>query len=211
MKSEILVFSILMLLFLFFFNLIFENYPAEFVYNIYREFSYPLFYFRKTVNEFFDSKNYVYNITLFGDSLTTHDIISEDAEGFYLYKVETRGLVFTIDGSFVGFVRETGKYAYFKKWWYDSFRVTVVAEEKLEIEAFYNRGNLIIEDNIKVNNANVYLSKFLPYGRLLAANEIRIGRVVSGKFYPDIPEIGIKTKLVVVEDYLKGGNSNGGL
>ncbi|MDK2885634.1 MAG: hypothetical protein PWP54_192 [Thermosipho sp. (in: thermotogales)] len=201
-KIEILLFSLLILLSVFLLNFLSGNNIAHNISSYFTKISYPFFSLRNFLNNFVKNEKITYKITLFDENIDELVPLSYTVNGIYFYKIDSPGIIITTDKKFVGIAGYSGKFVFVKKWWYDTIEVTIVTDD-FETEAIINKGELIVDDNVSIKSGKIFLSKYLPYSYLLFKEGIILGEIKNGIFIKNIPSLNLKTKFVLLKNYLE--------
>ncbi|MBO8160358.1 MAG: hypothetical protein H0Z24_01870 [Thermosipho sp. (in: Bacteria)] len=200
-KVEILLFILLLLLTLFLLNYLFHNTIVENVSKGFTSISTPFFSLRNYLNNLLVKEKVIYKINFLNEDLDSLIPLNYTIEGIYFFEIKKPGVILTTDNYFVGIAEHTGKFVYVKKWWYDEINVTIETD-RFEIEAYIKNGKLYFDDKVDIQDAKVYYSKYMPYGLLLYRKGIVLGEIKDGVFVKNIPEISLKTKFVILENYV---------
>ncbi|KAF2962141.1 hypothetical protein [Fervidobacterium sp. 2310opik-2] len=234
MKLNTLVIVFLVLMLLLFLDIFSKNFIANSIHTILYKSSTPIYSSKRNLEKLFEKEKITLNVTLFKDTTTNAlEVLSEDSKGIYVLNLKKKGIVVdATTGELIGFVEKTGNVGYAIKWWEKEFPVTIESIESTnestqtlkestdtqvyetytqKTVGYYSNYRIDLPDpNIKING-KVYISEYIPYGRLLKNNNISIGEYSNGIFRIKIPTI--PKYVVLLEDYTindSSNNSNGG-
>ncbi|MCX7653714.1 MAG: hypothetical protein N2Z58_03420 [Fervidobacterium sp.] len=213
MKTNILALVFLFLIFVMFLDIFTNNLISTNLHTVLYKLSTPLYNVRTNLEQVFEKEHNTINVTLFGDTRPTAlRVLSVDSKGIYVRNVEKKGIVISAtDGSLIGFVKKTGSVGYVSKWWEEEFPVTIESSEgtdvnfKVKVVGYYSNYRIEIPDPSPVNDGKVYMSEYLPYGKLLKSFGLSIGEYQNGVFKMSIPKI--PEYVLILEKYEPNGGN----
>lgn len=205
-KIEILLISLLIMLLIFAIDFNFSNIFSHVINAFFDRISVPFFYLKNFVN--LSCNKVETKIIVFEEIDNALIPLNITNKGIYFYNLDSTGIVLSTDKKLVGFAKKSGKFVFVKKWWYDEFKVTII-NQQIETEGYFKNGKVEIFDNIKIEDAEIYLSKEIPYGTLLYNEGVLLGKIKNGKLFLNIPQLSIKTQFLLLNYYTQlGGDIN---
>jgi hypothetical protein len=162
----------------------------------------PLFNAKVLLEKYFEKNITIQNIKIFANEKPDELLVlSEDLKGYYVRNLNKTGIVLNEKGQLVGFVEKTGNVGYVSKWWESEFPVTLEATN-LTVTGYYKGYRITIPDpNISLEElqAKVYMSEYLPYGKLLKNYGMHLGYYENGIFKINIPKVS--ERVILLESY----------
>ncbi|AFG34235.1 hypothetical protein Ferpe_0073 [Fervidobacterium pennivorans DSM 9078] len=197
----------IILLTIFFLDVFTNNSISRTIHSVFSTAASPLFNAKIFLEDYFEKNITVQNIRIFANEKPDELLVlSEDLKGYYVRNVKKPGIILNEKGQLVGFVEKTGSVGYVLKWWESEFPVTLEATN-VTVTGYYKGYRITIPDpNISLEKlqAKVYMSEYLPYGKLLKNYDMHLGYYENGILKINIPKVS--KKVILLESY---ANDNG--
>ncbi len=201
MRQKLIVIVFLISLLILTFDVYSKNFLSKLTKDAVSKVAYPLFHFKKTLEDFFTPEIKVFNIHILGEKQDIITVLSYDGVGAYVTEITSKGIVLSTDLKLVGFVEKTGKYGYVKFWWNMEFPV-VIESSDVTTFGYYSKYKIDVLDPVQLNEGVVYLADDFPYGKLLRTLRHSLGELKNGSFVPNLPNS--INELILLKDYRKG-------
>ncbi|WP_448379325.1 hypothetical protein [Fervidobacterium sp.] len=205
MRINYISLMFVILLTVFFLDVFTDNSISRTIHSVFSMAASPLFSAKIFLEDYFEKKITVQHIRIFADEKPDELLIlSEDLKGYYVRNLNKPGIVLNEKGQLVGFVEKTGNVGYVSKWWESEFPVTLVATD-VTVTGYYKSYRITIPDpNVSLEKlqAKVYMSEYLPYGKLLKNYGMHLGYYKNGIFKLNIPKVS--KKVILLEGYGNG-------
>lgn len=202
MRINQLTLTFIIILTIFFLDVFTDNGIAKLLHSVFSNAAYPLYIAKTSLENYFEKNVTVQYITIFENKKPELlDVLSVELRGLYVRNLKKRGIIINEEGKLIGFVEKTGQVGYVTKWWESEFPVTISATD-LSVVGYYKKYRITIPDpTIDVDKLSgmVYLSEYMPYGKLLKERGINLGVFKEGEFLINIPKI--RSKVILLEDY----------
>uniref|UniRef100_A0A7C5U241 Cell shape-determining protein MreC n=1 Tax=Fervidobacterium nodosum TaxID=2424 RepID=A0A7C5U241_9BACT len=212
MRVNSLALVFLLLLLIVFTDIFTDNLLSKSIHTLTYISASPIYVAKKNLEQIFEKEYTIVNVKLFDDIATTSEVLSVDSKGIYVKNIKKKGIAIdAINGNLVGFVRKTGNVGYISKWWEEEFPVTIestdtsIKGQKISIVGYYNKYRIEVPDPTVVISGKVYMSEYMPYGRLLKDFGIAIGEYENGVFKITIPKI--PKYIIILEEYEPNGGN----
>ncbi|ANE40884.1 hypothetical protein IM42_02170 [Fervidobacterium sp. SC_NGM5_O18] len=206
MRINYISLMFIILLTFFFLDVFTNNSISQTIHTFFSVVASPLFNAKVLIEKYFEKNITIQNIKIFANEKPDELLVlSEDLKGYYVRNLNKTGIVLNEKGQLVGFVEKTGNVGYVSKWWESEFPVTLEATN-LTITGYYKGYRITIPDpNISLEKlqAKVYMSEYLPYGKLLKNYGMHLGYYENGIFKINIPKVS--ERVILLESY---GNDN---
>lgn len=203
----------LFLLLVLFVDIFTDNFLAKTLHTLLYKSASSVYIAKRNIEQIFEKEHIIINVNLFGEIKTaTSEVLSIDLKGIYARNIKKRGIAIDAkDGTLIGFVEKTGNVGYISKWWENEFPVTIESTDtsnqvqKVTTAGYYSKYKIEVPDPTTSVNGKVYMSEYMPYGRLLKNFGISIGEYQNGVLKLSIPKI--PRQIIILEEYeLNGGN-----
>ncbi|WP_448377280.1 hypothetical protein [Fervidobacterium sp.] len=202
MKVNYITLAFLIVLTLFIVDVFTHNNISNNIHSILSTLAAPLYNSKDFLEKYFEKNITIQHIKIFSNNKSNElDVLSEDLKGIYVRNLKKRGIIINDKGELIGFVEKTGSVGYVTKWWQSEFPVTIEATD-LVIVGYYKKYQITIPDPIIIPetvSGKVYLSEYLPYGKLLRNFGRDLGEFKNGNFEISIPKIS--KRVVLLEEY----------
>jgi len=202
MRINYISLMFIVLLTFFFLDVFTNNSISQTIHTFFSVVASPLFNAKVLLEKYFEKNITIQNIKIFTNEKPDELLVlSEDLKGYYVRNLNKTGIVLNEKGQLVGFVEKTGKVGYVSKWWVSEFPVTLEATN-LTVTGYYKGYRITIPDpNISLEElqAKVYMSEYLPYGKLLKNNGMYLGYYENGIFKINIPKVS--ERVILLESY----------
>ncbi|NPU89543.1 MAG: hypothetical protein HPY87_06580 [Fervidobacterium sp.] len=202
MRINYISLMFIILLTFFFLDVFTNNSISQTIHTFFSVVASPLFNAKVLLEKYFEKNITIQNIKIFANEKPDELLVlSEDLKGYYVRNLNKTGIVLNEKGQLVGFVEKTGNVGYVSKWWESEFPVTLEATN-LTITGYYKRYRITIPDpNISLEKlqAKVYMSEYLPYGKLLKNYSMHLGYYENGIFKINIPKVS--ERVILLESY----------
>lgn len=208
MRINYISLMFVILLTVFFLDVFTDNSISRTIHSVFSMAASPLFSAKIFLEDYFEKHITVQNIRIFFNEKPDELLVlSEELKGYYVRNLNKPGIVLNEKGQLVGFVEKTGSVGYVSKWWESEFPVTLVATD-VTVTGYYKGYRITIPDpNVSLEKlqAKVYMSEYLPYGKLLKNYGMHLGYYENGIFRINIPKVS--KKVILLESY---GNDDDG-
>ncbi|MFN4267902.1 MAG: hypothetical protein ACK4EZ_03605 [Fervidobacterium pennivorans] len=202
MRINYISLMFIILLTFFFLDVFTNNSISQTIHTFFSVVASPLFNAKVLLEKYFEKNITIQNIKIFANEKPDELLVlSEDLKGYYVRNLNKTGIVLNEKGQLVGFVEKTGNVGYVSKWWESEFPVTLEATN-LTITGYYKGYRITIPDpNISLEKlqAKVYMSEYLPYGKLLKNYGMHLGYYENGIFKINIPKVS--ERVILLESY----------
>ncbi|WP_448374876.1 hypothetical protein [Fervidobacterium sp.] len=202
MKVNYITLAFLIVLTLFIVDVFTHNNISNNIHSILSTLAAPLYNSKDFLEKYFEKNITIQHIKIFSNNKSNElDVLSEDLKGIYVRNLKKRGIIINDKGELIGFVEKTGSVGYVTKWWQSEFPVTIEATD-LVVVGYYKKYQITIPDPIIIPetvSGKVYLSEYLPYGKLLRNFGRDLGEFKNGNFEISIPKIS--KRVVLLEEY----------
>lgn len=202
MRINYISLMFIILLTFFFLDVFTNNSISRTIHTFFSVVASPLFNAKVLLENYFEKNITIQNIKIFANEKPDELLVlSEDLKGYYVRNLNKTGIVLNEKGQLVGFVEKTGKVGYVSKWWESEFPVTLEATN-LTVTGYYKGYRITIPDpNISLEElqAKVYMSEYLPYGKLLKNYGMHLGYYENGIFKINIPKVS--ERVILLESY----------
>lgn len=202
MRINYISLMFIILLTFFFLDVFTNNSISQTIHTFFSVVASPLFNAKVLLEKYFEKNITIQNIKIFANEKPDELLVlSEDLKGYYVRNLNKTGIVLNEKGQLVGFVEKTGNVGYVSKWWESEFPVTLEATN-LTITGYYKGYRITIPDpNISLEKlqAKVYMSEYLPYGKLLKNYSMHLGYYENGIFKINIPKVS--ERVILLESY----------
>jgi len=202
MRINYISLMFIILLTFFFLDVFTNNSISQTIHTFFSVVASPLFNAKVLLENYFEKNITIQNIKIFANEKPDELLVlSEDLKGYYVRNLNKTGIVLNEKGQLVGFVEKTGKVGYVSKWWESEFPVTLEATN-LTVTGYYKGYRITIPDpNISLEElqAKVYMSEYLPYGKLLKNYSMHLGYYENGIFKINIPKVS--KRVILLESY----------
>ncbi len=213
MRINTLALVFLVLLFILFLDIFTSNSISKLLHTLIYKSAFPLYNVKNALEWLFEKNYSTVKVNLFGNTPTTAlEVLSVDSKGIYVRNLKKKGIAISAtDGKLIGFVQKTGSVGYISKWWEDNFPVTIESTDNLNYThkvrsvGYYSNYRIEMPDPADIVNGKVYMSEYMPYGRLLKNFGIFIGEYQNGVFKLLIPKI--PKYVVILEEYEPNGGN----
>jgi hypothetical protein len=202
MRINYISLMFIILLTFFFLDVFTNNSISQTIHTFFSVVASPLFNAKVLLENYFEKNITIQNIKIFANEKPDELLVlSEDLKGYYVRNLNKTGIVLNEKGQLVGFVEKTGNVGYVSKWWESEFPVTLEATN-LTVTGYYKGYRITIPDpNISLEElqAKVYMSEYLPYGKLLKNYGMHLGYYENGIFKINIPKVS--KRVILLESY----------
>jgi len=202
MKINYLVLTFLIIMTLFVLDVFTQNSLSNTIHSVLSSLALPLYDSKVFLENYFEKNVVILQIRIFGNSKQNElEVLSEDLNGIYVRNLKKRGIIINDRGELIGFVEKTGSVGYVTKWWQSEFPVTIESTS-LSIVGYYKRYRITIPDPTIVPekiSGKVFMSEYLPYGKILKNFNRSIGEFKNGNFNISIPRI--PKSVILLESY----------
>jgi hypothetical protein len=202
MRINYISLMFIILLTFFFLDVFTNNSISKTIHTFFSVLASPLFNAKVLLENYFEKNITIQNIKIFANEKPDELLVlSEDLKGYYVRNLNKTGIVLNEKGQLVGFVEKTGNVGYVSKWWESEFPVTLEATN-ITVTGYYKGYRITIPDpNISLEElqAKVYMSEYLPYGKLLKNYGMHLGYCENGIFKINIPKVS--KRVILLESY----------
>jgi len=202
MKANYIALAFLIILTLFILDVFTNNNISNNIHSILSTLAMPLYDSKVFLEKYFEKNITIQHIKIFSNNKPDElEVLSQDLKGIYVRNLKKRGIIINEKGELIGFVEKTGSVGYVTKWWQSEFPVTIEATD-LVVVGYYKKYQITIPDPIIIPenvSGKVYLSEYLPYGKLLRNFDRDLGEFKHGNFEISIPKIS--KHVVLLEEY----------
>jgi len=202
MKINYLALTFLIIMTLFVLDVFTQNSLSNTIHSVLSSLALPLYDSKVFLENYFEKNVIIVQIRIFGNSKQNElEVLSEDLNGIYVRNLKKRGIIINDRDELIGFVEKTGSVGYVTKWWQSEFPVTIESTS-LSIVGYYKRYRITIPDPTIVPekiSGKVFMSEYLPYGKILKNFNRAIGEFKNGNFIISIPRI--PKSVILLESY----------